>query len=424
MAVSELTNRGRTRLWHPFADMNAVAADPFVIERADGVWLYDVHGAKYLDATAGLWYCNVGHNRQEIIEAVSFQMRKLDVYHAFGDVTNPPAELLASRLSELSPMKNSKVFLTSGGGDAIDTAVKLARLYWVHQGQPGRTHILTRSGSFHGTHGLGTSIGGIEMNREGFGPLMPDSSRVSPNDLGELNSTIDRIGPDKIAAFFIEPVLGAGGVYPPEPGYLETVADLCANHGILLVCDSVIGAFGRLGDWFGVERWHLMPDMIVFAKGVSSGYLPLGGLVINERVAEPFWNHPERPFRHGPTYSGHPTVAAAALANLGILERDNLLARSRELEPILFGALKKVEGHPAVKEVRGGVGLLGAIELDQKVLSGDPSLIVRLFREIRKRGVLVRPLASSLAVSPPLIVTPQEIELIVDAIRSGLESTI
>ncbi|GAA4883532.1 aspartate aminotransferase family protein [Saccharopolyspora cebuensis] len=411
-----------TALWHPFADMSEVKAEQFCVTRAEGVWIYDDRGRRYLDGTASLWYANAGHGRTEIIEAAAAQMRELAAYSVFNDFTNPRAEELATRLAGLAPVDDAKIFLTTGGGEAIDTAAKLARLYWARRGHPERTHILSRGSAYHGTNGLGTGIGGIEANRTGFGALLPDAVRVARDDADALRETVERLGAERVAAFFAEPVLGAGGLHPPEPGYLEAVAKICAEHDILFVADSVICGFGRVGTWFGVERWGLRPDMITFAKGVTSGYLPLGGVVVGDRVAEPFWRGTGGAFRHGATYSGHPTVAAAALANLDVLERESLLRRADELEGPLHEALRSLAGHPAVGEVRGGTGLLGAVELAPDLLAEDPGAVPRAQRAVRDRGVVVRPLGTALAVSPPLTITESEIGLITDALREGLDA--
>ncbi|MEU3272294.1 aspartate aminotransferase family protein [Saccharomonospora sp. NPDC006951] len=417
-----MSNAADTRLWHPFANMADVKQKPFLVEKADGVWIFDEEGRQYLDGTAGLWYCNVGHGRAEIADAVSRQLRTLDTYFVFNDFSNTPAELLARRLSEFAPMESAKIFLTSGGGESIDTAAKLARLYWAKRGQPERIHILSRRHSYHGTNGFGTSLAGIETNRTGFGTLLPDTTRVAHDDADDLRAAIERIGAGQIAAFFAEPVIGAGGVRPPEPGYLEAAAKICEEHGILFIADSVIGGFGRLGSWFGVERWGLRPDMITFAKGVTSGYLPLGGVAISGAVADVFWEAPGNPFPHGPTYSGHPTVAAAALANLDILEREQLLQRSDELEKPLYDMLCKVAEHPAVDHVRGGTGLLGALELAPALVEADKAVVAKAQRAVREHGAVVRPLASAIAVSPPLIITEEEIGLLGDSIVAGLDA--
>ncbi len=412
-----------TRFWHPFADMGAVKSAEFVVTRAEDVWLWDADGRRYLDATASLWYANVGHGRPEIAQAVAAQMSQLETYSAFGDFANPPALELCERLADLAPVPGARVFLGSGGGDGIEAAAKLARRYWSAVGSPERTHIISRSGAYHGTHGYGTALGGIDPNRQGFGELDPNVSQVDRDSLPALEAEIGRIGSERVAAFFMEPVIGAGGVYPPAAGYIEGVAQLCRSTGVLLVIDAVICAFGRLGTWFAIDRWGVQPDMIVFAKGVTSGYLPLGGVVISERIAEPFWAGPGSPvFRQGATYAGHATCCVAALANLDLLERENLLERGRELEADLLSALAPLAAHPLVAEVRGGVGTMAAVELDAELLAQRPGVVQQAFRATREQSVLVRPLGTSLAVSPPLTATTEHFGLIADALRAGLDA--
>jgi putrescine---pyruvate transaminase len=410
-----------TRLWHPFADMATVRSAEFVVERGEDVWLWDDAGRRYLDATAGLWCANVGHGRRELREAIAAQLSRIETYQVFNDLATPPALALAERLAALAPVPDARVLLTSGGGDAIDTAAKLARAHHVARDEPDRVHLISREHGYHGTHGHGTSLAGIAVNRAGVGPLGPGVSVVAHDSVAALERELDRVGPHRVAAFFVEPVIGSGGVLPPPPGYLERVADVCRRAGVLLVADSVICAFGRLGDWFGVERWGLEPDMITFAKGVTSGYLPLGGVVVSGRVAAPFWDAPGRVFRHGPTYAGHATCCAAALANLDLLEADGLLARGRLLEGALHERLLELAGHPLVAEVRGGVGLLGGIELAPALLAAHPGATGALARAVRGHGVLVRPLVTSVAVSPPLTVRDEHLALIPAALRAGLD---
>lgn len=304
--------RPDTSLWHPFSNMAAVRHAELVFTRAEGNWVWGDDGRRFLDATASLWYANVGHGRREIIDAITAQAGALDAYSTFGDYSNEPAPALAERLAGLAPVDDARVFLGTGGGDGIETAAELARYYWRTVGQPERTHIVTRDKSYHGTHGFGTSMAGIEGNRVGFSELIPGGSRVAWDSAAALEAEIERVGADKVAAFFCEPVIGAGGVYPPPRDYLPRVAEVCARHGVLLVVDSVICGFGRMGSWFGVERWDLRPDMITFAKGVTSGYLPLGGVVVSGRVAEPFWEGDGQAFRHGATCAGHAACSAAA----------------------------------------------------------------------------------------------------------------
>src|SRR5215213_11837162 len=380
-----------TRLWHPFADMSAVRHSELILERGDDVWVWDTDGKRYLDATASLWYANVGHGRQEIVDAAAEQMRKLEAYSAFGDFSTQAATDLAGRLADLSPLEDSKIFFGSGGGDAIDTAAKLARRYWQAVGQPQRVHLISRLHGYHGTHGYGTSLAGIEANRAGFGVFDPASSSVPHDDAAALAAAFERIGPENVAAFFCEPVIGAGGVHPPTPGYLEACASLCADAGVLFVADCVICAFGRLGTWYGVERFGLQPDMITFAKGVTSGYLPLGGVAVSGRVAAPFWEGDGAPiFRHGATYSAHATCCAAGLANLDILEREGLIPRGEELEGDLLAALAPLATDPSVSEVRGGTGLLAAVGIRQEVLSARPDAPFVVAAGAREAGVLVR----------------------------------
>ena len=400
--------------------MGSVRQSELVIERGEGVWVWDADGNRYLDATAGLWYSNIGHGRPEIGAAVAAQMERLEAYSTFFDYANRPALELAQALAERAPMP-SKVFLCSGGSDAIDTAAKLARRYWWELGEHDRTLLVSRTAGYHGTHGFGTALGGIPSNRVGFEPLT-GTLQVRHDSLEELEEAFQLVGPDHVAAVFLEPVIGAGGVHPPVPGYIEGVAELCERTGALLVADSVICAFGRLGTWFGIERWGVKPSMIVFAKGVTSGYLPLGGVIISERIAEPFWRQPGGPvFRHGVTYAGHATCCAAALANIRILEQEGLLERGREQEQTLLHALAPLAAHELVADVRGGVGMMAAVELTSDVRDRCPGAVAALTKATRAAGVLVRPGGTAVAVSPPLTAGPPHFDLIGAAIEHGLD---
>jgi putrescine---pyruvate transaminase len=418
-----MTTRADTSLWHPFSDMATVRGHEIVISRGEGVWLWDEQGNRYLDGSASLWYCNVGHGRVEIADAVAAQMKRLESWSIFGDAATPPALELAERLAGLSSLEEAKIFFTSGGGDAIDTAAKLVRLYWQVLGRPERLHIVSRTSAYHGTMAFGTSLGGIEANRVGYGPLVPSTSQVQWDSPDALTDELERVGSERVAAFFVEPVIGAGGVLPPPAGSIESVEEICRDAGVLLVCDSVICGFGRLGTWFGFERFGVTPDLVTFAKGVTSGYLPLGGVVVSGPVAEPFWSEPGRvTVRHGQTYSGHAAVCAAALANIAILEREGLIPRGREFEGELISALAPLAEHPLVAEVRGGTGLLVGIALDPDALAADPALPGKADRAIRSRGVILRALGQALAVSPPLTISSDEIQLIHDAARAGLDT--
>jgi putrescine aminotransferase len=407
--------------WHPFAAMHSVRDAKVTITRGEDVWVHDDAGNRYLDGTASLWYANVGHGRREIVDAVAEQLGRLEAYSTFTDFSNEPAERLADEIAARAPLDGGKVFFTSGGGDSIETAAKLAREYFAAVGEPERTVLLHREHSYHGTHGLGTALAGIPGNRTG-GPFVPDVVRTPWDDAAGLEKTIVDLGPERVAAFFCEPVIGAGGVLPPPEGYVEAAAEICRRHGVLFVADAVICGFGRLGDWFGVERFGVRPDIAVFAKGVTSGYQPLGGIVASERVAAPFWDEPGRVFRHGQTYAGHPAACAAGSATIALLERDGLLARADALEPQLLERLQGLTDHPLVDHARGGVGVLGGLAFDPERLAGAPDLPQRVFRATRERGVLIRPMVSALGFSPPLTATPEHLDLLAEATRAGLDA--
>ena len=399
--------------------MGAVeASGELAIVRGEGAYVFDSDGRRYFDATAGLWYCNVGHGRAEIAEATARQLRELAAYNNYGDLTTPAASELAERVAARAPVPASKVFFCSGGSDAVDSAAKLARRYWHQLGKPEKTVILSRTSSYHGVNGFGTSIGGIPPNRDGFGPLL-DGTRVERDSADSLAETIDRIGAGNVAAFFCEPVVGAGGVFPPPEGYLEKVQQICREQDVLLVADEVITGFGRCGRWFASERFGLSPDLLTCAKGITSGYVPLGALIVSPRVAEPFFQ-PGVMWRHGYTYSGHAGACAAALANLDILEDENLVERAAVLERELLEALAPLAGHEHVREVRAGTGVLAAVALD-----GDAALSARVLRDLRSRGVLSRVLADgALQISPPLVSDRADFDALADAIAGAVDSAV
>ena len=285
-------------------------------------------------------------------------------------------------------------------------------------------HVISRETGYHGTHGYGTSIVGIPANREGWGVLAGENT-VAPQDLEGVEKVFADVGPERIAAFVIEPVTGAGGVHIPPPGYVEGVAELCRSHGVLLVIDAVICAFGRLGTWFGIERFGVRPDLITFAKGVTSGYLPLGGVLVSAEVAAPWWTTPgERTLRHGPTYSGHPTCCAAGLATLDIYERENLIPRGQELETALEAALAPLRDAPVRR--RGPFRARAARRRGarrRRSSSSVPDAPNKVLAGAREAGVLVRGLGKGVAVSPPLtIADDEEIALLGESIRAGLDA--
>jgi putrescine---pyruvate transaminase len=410
--------------WHPFADMAAVVAEgELVLDRGEGCYVWDVDGTRYLDATASLWYCNVGWGRGEIGEAAAAQMAELPTYSTFGDIATPVTLALAERVTGLAPVPGSRIFLTSGGSDSIDTATKMARRYWQLVDEPDRAILIRRERAYHGMHTAGTSLAGIPANALGHGALIEDVIEVPWDDADSLRAAIDDVGAERVAAFFCEPVIGAGGVFPPPDGYLEAARQVCRDTGVLFVADEVITGFGRCGDWFASTRFGLEPDILVCAKGITSGYLPLGAVLASPRVADPFWAEGAGMWRHGYTYSGHAAVAAAALANIDILEDEGLPARARELEGSFLDALKQLADHELVGDVRGGLGLLGAVNLRQDLLEEDPGLGARVGLETRRAGVIVRPLlGGALAVSPPLIIEESQIQEMVDGLRAGLDA--
>jgi putrescine aminotransferase len=413
-------NQHLQRLWHPFADMARVRGRELVLVRGEGAWLEDDRGRRYLDATASLWYCNVGYGRTELADVAAAQMRELAAYSTFGVYANRPALELADRLAEIAPVDDAAVFLTTGGSDAVDTAGKIARRYWRLRGEPQRTLLVARSEAYHGMNAYGTSLAGIGPNAEGWGPLVADVVHVPHDDPDELERILAEHG-DRVGAFIGEPVIGAGGVVPPPDGYWERVQRACDAHGTLLIADEVVTGYGRTGPWFASERFGIEPDIVTTAKGLTSGYLPLGAVLCGARVRDVLWADDAGPFRHGYTYSGHAAGCAVALANLDIIEREGLRDRVRELEPVLAESLSGLEDAPLVEETRS-VGLLGAVQLTAEARAEDPGLADRVVSELQDAGVLVRSLVGhSLQISPPFVITEREVNLLAEAIGAALE---
>ena len=351
-----------TRLWHSQAHMPSVKRSERVIARGEGAYVWTEDGHRLLDLPASLWYANVGHGRREIAAAVAEQLGRIEAYSTFQNYATRPALALAERVAGLAPLDDPRICLTSGGSDSVDLASKLVRRFWTVQGRPEKRTIVTRDEAYHGLHGFGTSIAGIGANREGYGELVRETARIDTNNPESLQQLIHERGAGTIAAVFCEPVIGTGGVIPPAPGYLETIERLCREHDILFVADEVITGFGRTGRMFACERYGLRPDLMLLAKGISSGYVPLGAVVVARRIWEPFWEDgSDLVFRHGLTYAGHATACAAAMANLDILEREDLVGRVAELEDVLTAVLAPLAEHPLVREVRSGAGLLGAV---------------------------------------------------------------
>jgi putrescine aminotransferase len=419
--MSPLAER-QHHFWHPFSSMPAASRDEVVLDRGEGVRLWDVDGREYLDGMAALWFCNVGHGRAELADVARDQMARLASFHTFGELSNEPATRLADRVCELAPIEGPcAAFLVSGGSDAVDTAGKIARRYWQVRGERERTVIVARGGAYHGMHAYGTSLAGIEGNAVGWGTIIPDVRHVAPHDLRGLEELFAREG-DRIAAFIGEPVIGAGGVHPPTEDYWASVRALCDQHGILLIADEVITGYGRLGRWFGSERYDIQPDLITSAKGISSGYMPVGAVIAGPRILDVLWGDDAAPLRHGYTYSGHPVGAAVALANIDIIEREGLVGHVADLEPVLAARVQELTDHPLVGAVRHA-GLMAAVEVDADVLAGHPGAVDEIVVAARAEGVLTRGLVGrSLQLSPPFVVTADELGQMTAQLRRGLDA--
>ncbi len=395
-------------LLHPFA--KPALEDYITIVRGKGAAVWDASGKRYVDGLASLWYCNVGHGRTEVANAVARQMAQLETYHCFERFTTPAADELAERLVALAPVPGSRVFLTSGGSEAVDTALKLSRIAHAQAGRPERTIAISRTPSYHGVSYGAMTLTGLPLNRKDFGPGVGDVVQVDKDDLDAVRAVFEA-HPGHVAAVFAEPVVGAGGVWPPAPGYLQGLRALCDEHGAHLVFDEVICGFGRLGTLFAGSHFGVAADITTFAKGVTSGYIPLGGALLAPIVHEALSADPEFVLRHGYTYSGHSTAAAAALACLDLTEREGLLDRAKRIGERLEPQLKALEAEGLVTDVRG-VGALWGVSVPDPFGTRDRMLDL---------GVIVRPIAPvSLAMCPPLVITDDDLDAIPAALRTAL----
>ena len=400
-------------LLHPFARPGAPRSSYLDIVAGQGAEVTDNQGRVYIDALASLWYCNIGHGRAEIAEAVAAQMRRLEVFHTYDRFTNPPADALADRLAGLAPMHDARVFLTSGGSESVETAVKLARVAQAQAGHPERTVIVSRHPSYHGVTYAALSLTGLPANQEGFGPLLPDVVQVPYDDIDALDALVE--GQEgRVAAVIAEPVVGAGGVYPPPEGYLAALRDRCDRWGAYLILDEVICGFGRLGSWWAAEHFGVRPDLVTFAKGVTSGYLPLGGVLVGAAVRAPIESDPDFVLRHGHTYSGHPLPAVAALANLDIIEQEGLLDRAKGIGEQLGRGLADLVDGERVVEARGTMGIWA--------LGLGPGLNAVALRDaLLDFGVIARPVGNAvLAFCPPLVITDDQLDRCVDGTRQAI----
>jgi putrescine aminotransferase len=429
---------------HPFTDSKLLAAKGTrVIARGEGVYIYDVNGHKMLDGMSGLWCVNVGYGRKELIEAAREQMTELPFYNSFFQCTHPPAIRLAELLSEVAPHHLNHVFFTCSGSEANDTVIRMVRHYWTVSGQPERTVIISRENAYHGSTMGGGSLGGMAYIHKQGGLPIPGIEHIpqpyyfdyrgnlSAEEFGierarDLERRIEAVGPGKVAAFIGEPIQGAGGVIIPPASYWPEVQRICRKYGILLVVDEVITGFGRTGEWFASQYYGLEPDLLVMAKGMSSGYLPIGGVMVADRVASAVVNGGD--FNHGFTYSGHPTCAAVAARNIEVLRDERIVEHVRDVAaPYLAKRWAELEDHPLVGEART-LGLLGAIELvadkRTKARFQPKGRVGEICRDLAvKNGVVMRHVNESMIIAPPLVITTAQIDELVEKARLTLDAT-
>ncbi len=431
--AAAIVQRDRELLIHPY--LAGSVTERVVMTAGDGCRLRDVEGREYLDATGGLWLAQIGHGRAEMARAAAAQMERLEYFMSFWEFSNERAIELAGRLIDLAPDPLSRVFFTSGGSEGNEAAIKMARYYHQHRGERERNWILSRRSAYHGVgYGSGSATG-FPVYHEGFGPMLPHVEHLTPpwpyrselfdgadpTDfcLRELEATIERIGADRIAAMIGEPIMGVAGMIVPPEDYWPRVRELLCAHGILLIFDEVVTAYGRTGSWFAAQHFGVEPDIVVTAKGITSGYVPLGAVLVSDAVAAVL---DEQGFAMGYTYCGHPTACAVALANLEIIEREGLVERARAMGAQLLERLAPLNELPVVGEVRG-VGMMLAIELVADKGTREPLPMQAAPQDVirRESGVIVRECGHNVVLSPPLVMSEQEAARVADAIGSVLE---
>ncbi len=429
---------------HPFTDHKALMEKGTrIITHADGVYLWDSDGNKILDGMAGLWCVNVGYGRQELVDAATNQMQELPYYNNFFQTTHPPAIELSKALVDISPPQFNHVFFTNSGSEANDTVVRMVRHFWTLEGKPEKTVIISRENAYHGSTVAGSSLGGMK-GMHAQGGILHDiehiaqpywyrsGSEMDPEEFGlktaqALEIRIREIGEDRVAAFIAEPVQGAGGVIIPPDTYWPEIQRICKKYGILLIVDEVICGFGRLGEWFGSEYFDIEADLMPIAKGLSSGYLPIGGLMVGDRVAETVINKGSD-FNHGFTYSGHPAACAVALENIRILKDEKIIEKVKnELSPYLQKKWLALGDHPMVGEARG-LGMVGALELvkDKNTKTSYPSdqnvgTICRDF--CFNNGLIMRAVGDAMIICPPLVISHSEINELIEKAKLCLDLT-
>jgi adenosylmethionine-8-amino-7-oxononanoate aminotransferase len=440
----ETERQDRRHLLHPFTDLNFMErSERTVIARAKGNYVYDEAGRRYLDGLGGMWCSNIGHGRDEMAAAIAEQARTLDYYSPFDDLTNPVMAELGEVLAARAPGDLNRVIYTTGGSTAADTATRLIHHYWLRQGQPKRRHILTRDHAYHGSTYLTASLsdrgycdGWLRDEqfihhlsapyayREGIGM---SEAEFCDKLVAEMKAKIEEIGPENVACFIGEPILGSGGVIVPPEGYHRRTYDLCHSYGILYVSDEVVTGFGRLGHIFASQsRFGIIPDIITCAKGITSGYVPLGAVIISDRLYDVL-SQPGARFNNGFTYSGHPVACRAALKNIEIIERENLCERVRTLGPVFEKKLGELRDLPLVGEVRGSHFMMCVEYVADKkartLFDEDVRIGKRIWRNCQKRGLLVRPLSHLNVLSPALTLFEEEIHFIAEILRDAIRET-
>ena len=375
--------------------------------------LWDDKGNEYIDAIGSLWYCQIGHGRKEMADAIAAQVSTLETYSTFDPFTNPLAEAVATKVSSLSPIGNSRVFLCGSGSESIDTAMKIARTSQIQAGHPERSIIITRNRGYHGTNYGGTSAQGLPLNKMGYGTLLEGVIQVDADDIEAMSIAFEQ-NKGKVAAIIAEPLQGAGGVWPSSTEYLTGLRRLCNDNGAYLIFDEVITGFGRLGEWFGATYYGVTPDMITFAKGITSGYQPLGGVIIGEVINNALATDPAFFLRHGYTYSGHATVCAAARANIAIMEREGLVERAKHIGARIEQGLQALNADGTLTGYRGA-GAIWAGKLPDDM----DATIVR--DAMIKKGVIARSIPGVIAVCPPLVITDQQVDTVLDVLASVVQ---
>ena len=395
---------------HPYSKPTRESFIPIV--RGEGALVWDESGRQLVDGMASLWYNAIGHGRAEMADAIAEQVRTLAAYSAFDPFTNEPAEALAEELRQIAPTPNARVFFTSSGSESIDTVMKLARMAHVQAGQPQRKLIISRTRGYHGVAYGGTSVQGIAPYKENFGPFVDETVTLPAEDIEAVATLMSQRG-NEVAAIITEPVQGAGGVFPPPDGYLQSLRKLCDQHGAYLIFDEVITGFGRTGDWFAAHHYGVSPDFATFAKGVTSGYIPLGGVFVGIAPTAALETDPDFVLMHGFTYSGHPTACAAGLKNLEIMRREGLVERAKHIEDRLGGGLQALAADGVVESVRG-VGGMWALGL-------RPDQDAKAMRDhmLDTGGVIVRALNDGLVMCPPLVIRDEHIDQLVDAVAAA-----